>query len=62
MKTISRYLDSNPKNVKGDFSGSPVVATLPFNARCAGSIPGQETKTQRALQPKANKETNKNPA
>ena len=35
-----------------DFPGSPVVKTLPSNARGVGSIPGQGAKIPHASQPK----------
>ena len=35
-----------------DFSGSPVVKTLPSNTWAAGSIPGQGARIPHALQPK----------
>ena len=35
----------------GDFPGSPVVKTSPFNAGGAGSIPGRGAKIPRASRP-----------
>ena len=35
-----------------DFPGSPVIKTLPSNARGAGSIPGRATKIPHASWPK----------
>ena len=48
VETFDHWLVSNTDDISlmilslGDFPGSPVVKTLQFQARGAGSIPGQE--------------------
>ena len=46
-----RHLRHNSKQSKvpGDFPGDPVIKALPANARGAGSIPSQGTKTTQAI-------------
>ena len=48
MKSKQKMLRGTSKNwaikESWDFPGSPVVKTLPSNAKDAGSIPGQGTK------------------
>ena len=40
------------KLISRDFPGGRVVKTWPFNAKDAGSIPGQEAKTPHTSRPK----------